>query len=176
MLALDCQFRCHDPIVPPRQHPDQWPEQTRSDGVPHQGAIGDTANGERVIAGVHHLAAATGFRPDLAMLSELQLYLDPDPQAPTAIGPLVDPARHTCGTVAPHGWRELAHAAEPGFFTVGMKSYGRAPPEPFAGKRVVVVGGGNTGAHLLAEGHPHSRQSVPPVPLDQCLGRPSSNS
>ena len=27
----------------------------------------------------------------------------------------------------PHGWRELAHEAEPGFFVVGMKSYGRAP-------------------------------------------------
>ena len=33
---------------------------------------------------------------------------------------------HSCGTVPPHGYRELAHA-EPGFFVVGMKSYGRAP-------------------------------------------------
>jgi hypothetical protein len=89
--------------------------------------LGDTANGERVIGPVHNVAAATGFRPDLAMLSELQLDLDPALQAPRVLAPLVDPAYHSCGTVAPHGWRELAHETEPGFFVVGMKSYGRAP-------------------------------------------------
>ena len=89
--------------------------------------VGDTPEGERVITGVHHIVAATGFRPDLGMLSELRLDLDPGLQAPSAIGPLVDPAHHSCGTVPPHGWRELAHPNEPGFFTVGMKSYGRAP-------------------------------------------------
>jgi thioredoxin reductase len=89
--------------------------------------VGDTRAGERVIDGVHNVAAATGFRPDLAMLSELQLDLHPGLEAPKAIGPLVDPAIHSCGTVPPHRWRELAHANEPGFFTVGMKSYGRAP-------------------------------------------------
>jgi thioredoxin reductase len=89
--------------------------------------IGDTADGEHVVAGVHQIVAATGFRPDLAILSELQLDLDPAVQAPRAIGPLIDPSFHSCGTVAPHGWRELAHETEPGFFVVGMKSYGRAP-------------------------------------------------
>ena len=33
---------------------------------------------------------------------------------------------HSCGTVEPHGFRELTHP-EQGFFIVGMKSYGRAP-------------------------------------------------
>lgn len=89
--------------------------------------LGDTPSGERVIAGVHTVVAATGFRPDLGMLSELQLDLDPGLEAPKAIGPLIDPAQHSCGTVPPHGWRELAHRTEPGFFVVGMKSYGRAP-------------------------------------------------
>jgi hypothetical protein len=89
--------------------------------------VGDTAEGPRAIEGMHQVAAATGFRPDLAMLSELQLDLDPGLQAPRVLGPLVDPAVHSCGTVAPHGWRELAHETEPGFFVVGMKSYGRAP-------------------------------------------------
>lgn len=89
--------------------------------------VGGTADGERVIAGVHNIAAATGFRPDLTVLSELQLDLDPGVQAPRVLGPLIDPAFHSCGTVAPHGWRELAHENEPGFFVVGMKSYGRAP-------------------------------------------------
>lgn len=88
--------------------------------------VGSTPTGERRIEGVHQVAAATGFRPDLAMLSELQLDLDPGLEAPRALGPLVHPDFHSCGTVAPHGHRELAHP-EPGFYVVGMKSYGRAP-------------------------------------------------
>jgi hypothetical protein len=42
------------------------------------------------------------------------------------LGPLIDPNEHSCGTVPPHGWRELAHT-EPGYFVAGIKSYGRAP-------------------------------------------------
>ncbi len=33
---------------------------------------------------------------------------------------------HSCGSVPPHGAEELKHP-EAGFYTVGMKSYGRAP-------------------------------------------------
>ena len=87
---------------------------------------GATPTGERRIEAVHNVAAATGFRPDLAMLGELRLDLDPGLEAPSAIAPLVDPAFHSCGTVAPHGHRDLAHP-ETGFFIVGMKAYGRAP-------------------------------------------------
>jgi len=43
-----------------------------------------------------------------------------------ALGPLIDPNEHHCGSVPPHGHRALAHP-EPGFYTVGVKSYGRAP-------------------------------------------------
>jgi hypothetical protein len=89
--------------------------------------VGDTAEGERVIDGVHQVVAATGFRPDLGVLAELQLDLDPGLESPRVLGPLITPEQHSCGTVAPHGWRELAHENEPGFFVVGMKSYGRAP-------------------------------------------------
>ena len=39
---------------------------------------------------------------------------------------LIDPNLHSCGTVRPHGARELAQP-EPGFYLAGMKSYGRAP-------------------------------------------------
>jgi hypothetical protein len=88
--------------------------------------VGATPGGERRIESVHNVAAATGFRPDLAMLRELRLDLDAGLEAPSAIAPLVDPAFHSCGTVAPHGHRDLAHP-EPGFFIAGMKSYGRAP-------------------------------------------------
>jgi hypothetical protein len=39
---------------------------------------------------------------------------------------MIDPNLHSCGSVPPHGHRELSHP-EPGFYTVGIKSYGRAP-------------------------------------------------
>lgn len=84
-----------------------------------------STDGQR-IEGVHNVAAATGFRPDLDLLRELQLDLHPGLEAPRALAPLIDPAYHSCGTVPPHGHRDLAHP-EPGFYVVGMKSYGRAP-------------------------------------------------
>ena len=76
--------------------------------------------------GVDLLVPATGFRPELSMLSELRLHLDPAVDAPHQLGPLIDPEFHSCGSVPPHGERLLAHP-EPGFYIVGMKSYGRAP-------------------------------------------------
>lgn len=88
--------------------------------------VGDTADGELHIPGLHNVVAATGFRPDLTILAELQLDLHPGLESARLLGPLIDPAFHSCGSVAPHGWRELAHH-EPGFFIVGAKSYGRAP-------------------------------------------------
>ncbi|MEU2023732.1 NAD(P)-binding domain-containing protein [Streptomyces sp. NPDC016469] len=68
----------------------------------------------------------TGFRPDLSFLGELRLGLDERLQAPVALAPLIDPNQHSCGTVYPHGHRELSHP-EQGVYLVGMKSYGRAP-------------------------------------------------
>ncbi len=69
---------------------------------------------------------ATGFRPDHSIAGELRLGLDPVLESPVALASLIDPNLHTCGTVPPHGARELAHP-EPGHYIVGMKSYGRAP-------------------------------------------------
>ena len=80
----------------------------------------------RRIEGVDEIVVATGQRPDLAPLRELRLKLDPWLECTSALGPLIDPNLHSCGTVRPHGVRELSHE-EPGFYTVGMKSYGRAP-------------------------------------------------
>jgi glycine/D-amino acid oxidase-like deaminating enzyme len=78
------------------------------------------------IGPVHEIIAATGFRPDLSMLREVRLGLDPSVEAPAALAPLIDPNVHSCGSVPPHGERELAHP-ETGFYLAGMKSYGRAP-------------------------------------------------
>lgn len=72
------------------------------------------------------VVAATGFRPDLDMLREVRLHLDPGLEAPAELAPMIDPNLHSCGTVPPHGERQLAQP-EPGFYLAGMKSYGRAP-------------------------------------------------
>ena len=81
---------------------------------------------ERDLSPVDEIIGATGFRPDLSLLSELRVELDPSVEAPTALGPLIDPNVHSCGSVPPHGEAELRHP-EAGFYVVGMKSYGRAP-------------------------------------------------
>lgn len=78
------------------------------------------------IGPIDEIIATTGYRPDLEMTRELRLDLDPAVEAPRVLAPLIDPNIHDCGTVPPHGHRELAHPEE-GFYTVGMKSYGRAP-------------------------------------------------
>ncbi|HMN27311.1 MAG TPA: NAD(P)-binding domain-containing protein [Caldilineaceae bacterium] len=86
---------------------------------------GETAQGERSLL-VDQVIGATGSRPDLSFLRELRLDLHSGVEAPSAIAPLIDPNVHSCGSVPPHGEKELRHP-EPGFYMVGMKSYGRAP-------------------------------------------------
>ncbi|CAL9366756.1 Ferredoxin--NADP reductase [Nocardiopsis dassonvillei] len=83
-------------------------------------------DGGRTLEPVDEVVALTGFRPDLAPLSEIRLDLDATLQAPAGLAPLIDPNVHSCGTVYPHGAAELSHPEE-GFFLAGMKSYGRAP-------------------------------------------------
>jgi hypothetical protein len=75
---------------------------------------------------IDEIVCATGQRPDLSLTSELRVRLDASLESTEALGPLIDPNVHSCGTVRPHGHRELAHP-EPGLYTVGVKSYGRAP-------------------------------------------------
>ena len=87
-------------------------------------AAGSACCGRHVL--IDELIVATGFRPDLTFLNELRLRLDPTIDAPVALAPLIDPNQHSCGTVRPHGARELAQD-EPGLYLAGMKSYGRAP-------------------------------------------------
>src|SRR6185312_9652893 len=70
--------------------------------------------------------ATTGFRPDLSLLSEVRVDLDPSVESPRALAPLIDPNLHSCGSVPPHGEAELRQP-DTGLYIVGMKSYGRAP-------------------------------------------------
>lgn len=72
------------------------------------------------------IVAATGFRPDVSMLAELRVDVDPALESARALAPLIDPNVHSCGSVPPHGAAELAHP-ERGLYVVGAKSYGRAP-------------------------------------------------
>ena len=80
----------------------------------------------RALGPFDEIIAVTGFRPDLTMLGELRLDLDPAVESPRTLAPLIDPNVHSCGTVPPHGVEELRQP-EANFFVVGMKSYGRAP-------------------------------------------------
>ncbi|WP_183067772.1 NAD(P)-binding domain-containing protein [Streptomyces sp. gCLA4] len=74
---------------------------------------------------VDELIVLTGLRPDLSFVSELRLGLDERLQAPVELAPLIDPNQHSCGTVYPHGVKELSHP-EKDVYLVGMKSYGRS--------------------------------------------------
>ena len=95
--------------------------------------VDETSAGATVAAGdgttigpFDRIIVATGLRPDLEMTRELRLDLDPWLECPRALGPLIDPNLHSCGSVRPHGHKVLAHV-EPDYFAVGIKSYGRAP-------------------------------------------------
>ena len=83
-------------------------------------------SGSRTAGPVDEIIAATGFRPDWSVLSEVRLDLDPALQSPRALAPLIDPNIHSCGTVRPHGAEELKQP-DGNLFVIGMKSYGRAP-------------------------------------------------
>lgn len=87
--------------------------------------IGETAEGLRAVQ-VDEIVVATGARPQLDMLRELRLDLDPSLESTRQLAPMIDPNIHSCGTVRPHGEAELRQP-EKDFYIVGMKSYGRAP-------------------------------------------------
>nr|WP_296069135.1 FAD-dependent oxidoreductase [uncultured Actinoplanes sp.] len=83
------------------------------------------SDGSRTIT-ADRVVRATGFRPDHGIASELRLDLDPVLGATRALAPMIDPNLHSCGTVPPHGVDELSQP-EPGYYAIGVKSYGRAP-------------------------------------------------
>jgi thioredoxin reductase len=84
------------------------------------------ADDGRRVTRIDRIIASTGSRPDLSLARELRIKLDPWLESTEALAPLIDPNVHSCGTVRPHGHRELAHP-EARFYAVGAKSYGRAP-------------------------------------------------
>jgi hypothetical protein len=83
-------------------------------------------SGSTALPAVDEIVAATGFRPDVELLSELRIALDVATQSPVRLAPLIDPNLHSCGSVRPHGAEQLQHP-DANVYIVGMKSYGRAP-------------------------------------------------
>ena len=99
---------------------------TESVRTQEDGRLTVTSTDGQQVGDVDEVIVVTGFRPDFSFLSEVRLDLDPALGSARALAGQIHPDHHSCGDVAPHGYRELAQP-EDGFFVVGMKSYGRAP-------------------------------------------------
>ncbi|MFE8694917.1 NAD(P)/FAD-dependent oxidoreductase [Cytobacillus sp. FJAT-53684] len=87
---------------------------------------GNKNNEESTLNGIDEVIVNTGSRPDLTILSEVRIEIDSTTESVKALAPLIDPNIHSCGTVRPHGERELRQP-EKDLYIVGAKSYGRAP-------------------------------------------------
>ena len=88
--------------------------------------IGAAEGRAAAVAGRRASSSPPGFRPDLACCASCGSASTRRWRRRPRSAPLIDPNLHSCGTVRPHGVDELRHP-EPGFYIVGMKSYGRAP-------------------------------------------------
>lgn len=84
-------------------------------------------NGNKLaLPGIDEIISNTGSRPDFSFLREVRLNIDPSLESVAEIAGLIDPNIHSCGTVRPHGEKELRHP-DKDFYIAGSKSYGRAP-------------------------------------------------
>lgn len=100
-------------------------QQLKKDGD-HIQVVG-TLQGELIqIDTIDEIISNTGSRPDLSFLREIRVNADPALESVMELAPLIDPNVHSCGTVRPHGEKELRQP-EKDFYIVGSKSYGRAP-------------------------------------------------
>ncbi len=88
--------------------------------------IGDLNGEKETIENVNEIISNTGSRPNLNMIREVRVDLDSSLESVFDLAELIDPNIHSCGTVRPHGEKELRHP-EKDFYIVGSKSYGRAP-------------------------------------------------
>jgi thioredoxin reductase len=88
--------------------------------------VGFQGNQKYVLPAIDEIISNTGSRPDFSFLREIRMSIDPSLESVQEIAELIDPNIHSCGTVRPHGEKELRHP-EKDFYIVGSKSYGRAP-------------------------------------------------
>ncbi len=87
---------------------------------------GDLNGKIETILNIDEIISNTGSRPDLDMIREIRVDLDASLESVSDLAELIDPNVHSCGTVRPHGEKELRHP-EKDFYIIGSKSYGRAP-------------------------------------------------
>ncbi|MED4850978.1 NAD(P)-binding domain-containing protein [Caldifermentibacillus hisashii] len=88
--------------------------------------VGETKGEVRTFSDIDEMIVNTGNRPDFSFLREVRISIDTATESVKALAPLIDPNIHSCGTVRPHGEKELRQP-EKDFYIVGAKSYGRAP-------------------------------------------------
>jgi thioredoxin reductase len=88
--------------------------------------IGTQDDQKFALPGIDEIISNTGSRPDFSFIREIRLSIDPSLESVQAIAELIDPNIHSCGTVRPHGEKELRHP-DRDFYIAGSKSYGRAP-------------------------------------------------
>ena len=88
--------------------------------------VGEVKDSNITIESINEVIVNAGNRPNYSFLSELRTSIDFATESVEAISPLIDPNLHSCGTVRPHGEKELRQP-EKNLYIVGSKSYGRAP-------------------------------------------------
>ncbi|WP_412733885.1 NAD(P)-binding domain-containing protein [Heyndrickxia sporothermodurans] len=88
--------------------------------------VGETKGDLKTYSDIDEMIVNTGNRPDFSILREVRTSIDTATESVKALAPLIDPNIHSCGTVRPHGEKELRQP-EKDFYIVGAKSYGRAP-------------------------------------------------
>jgi thioredoxin reductase len=88
--------------------------------------VGHQHGTKLMLPNIDEIICNTGSRPDFSFLREVRLSIDPSLESVKAIADLIDPNIHSCGTVRPHGEKELRQP-DKDFYIAGSKSYGRAP-------------------------------------------------
>ena len=88
--------------------------------------VGFQGDQRSALPGIDEIISNTGSRPDFSFIREVRLDIDPSLESVAEIAELIDPNIHSCGTVRPHGEKELRQP-DKDFYIVGSKSYGRAP-------------------------------------------------
>ena len=88
--------------------------------------IGFQGDQQFALPPIDEIISNAGSRPDFSFIREVRLSIDSSLESVSAIAELIDPNIHSCGTVRPHGEKELRQP-EKNFYIVGSKSYGRAP-------------------------------------------------
>jgi len=88
--------------------------------------VGVQHDQQLALPGIDEIVSNAGSRPDFSFLREVRLSVDSSLESVMSLAELIDPNIHSCGTVRPHGERELRHP-DKDFYIAGSKSYGRAP-------------------------------------------------